>query len=111
MRLQQLLPPFEEAAVFGRHAVAGMFAGDEQETVGVDGGLVERCLRVQIAATDMPVGTSAQALEGQRDALAAADAQCDDATPAAVSLHGVHQSRGQNRTACSDRVAVSDGTP
>ena len=49
------------------------------------------------------------ALERQRNALAAADAQRDDAALEAVALHRMQQPRGQHRAGGADRVAVRDG--
>ena len=46
----------------------------------------------------------------ERDALAATDAQRDDAALEAVAPHGVNELRGQDRAGGADRMAVRDGT-
>jgi hypothetical protein len=47
MRLQQLVPAFEEVEEFGRHAIAGVLAGDEQQAVRVDGRLQEQGTQIR----------------------------------------------------------------
>src|SRR5690606_35421340 len=48
-------------------------------------------------------------LQGQRDTLAAADAERDDAALESVALHRMQQPRGKYRAAGADRMAVGDG--
>ncbi len=55
------------------------------------------------------LGVGSDGLEGQSDALAAADAERDDATPQAVAAHGVQQARREHGTRCADRMAMRDG--
>ena len=50
-----------------------------------------------------------QRFDRKRDALAAADAQRDDAALEAVAAHRVNELRGQHRAGRADRMAVRDG--
>src|SRR6266550_6970291 len=49
-----------------------------------------------------------QRLDGERDALAAADAQRDDAALEAVAPHRVNEARGEHRAGGADGMAVRD---
>ena len=50
-----------------------------------------------------------QRLDRQRDALAAADAQRNQAALKTVAAHGMDELRGQHGSGRADRVAVGDG--
>ena len=50
-----------------------------------------------------------QNFDCQRDALAAADAECDKAAREAVPAHRVDEFRGEHRARCTDRVAMRNG--
>jgi hypothetical protein len=47
--------------------------------------------------------------QGERDTLAAADAEGHHSALNAVSAHGVQQPRGEHSSGCTDWVAVCDG--
>lgn len=51
-----------------------------------------------------------QHFQRQRDALATADAQGDDAAFEAVALHRVHETRRQHRATGTDRMSVRNGS-